>query len=279
MTKFFTHTLLFAAFSMVLTGVLAAQAPAPAALNTPAAGVLNAPAAGVPSKDAAAILDRYVEVTGGKVAYQKLISEVIEGTLSLPEQGLSGKLIRYSLPPDKEYSVVDVPQVGKFESGFTNGVAWDKTSMLGPRLKTGEEMLQAQREARFNASYLWRSVYAKAETSGVEMVEGEECDKVILTPKAGRAETQYYSRVTGLLVKTVMVAASPMGDVNAESIVSNYKPYGGILYPTRSVQKAGQQKVELNVTKVTFNEPIPAEYFETPAEIKALVGKAGAKAK
>lgn len=267
MSKLFIHTLIFVVFTLMLAAMLAAQAPSPV-VSSPI------PASLVPvSKDAAAILDRYVEVTGGKAAYQRLTSEVIEGTLSLPEQNLSGKLIRYALPPDKEYSLVDMPQVGKFESGFTNGVAWDKTSMMGPRVKTGEEMLQAQREARFNSALVWRTIYVKAEAAGVETVEGEECDKVILTPKAGKPETQYYSRVTGLLVKTVMVAASPMGDVNAESIVSNYKPYGGILYPTRSVQKAGQQKVELNVTKVTFNEPIPAEYFETPAEIKALVGK------
>ena len=231
----------------------------------------------LPSADA--ILDRYVEVTGGKAAYQKLTSEVLEGTIAFPEQGISGKLTRYSAAPDKEYSVVELGPIGKIESGFANGVAWDKSAMIGPRVKAGEERQQALREARFNSAYEWRSLFSKTEIAGTETIDGEECDKVTLTPRSGRAETQFYSKKSGLLMKTVLTAASPMGDVNVESTASDYKDFGGILYPSRTVQKAAAQKVELTITNISFNQPIPAEYFDMPAEIKALLPKAKAVAK
>src|SRR5882757_7574647 len=86
------------------------------------------------------ILDRYVEVTGGKAAYEKHTRDTMTGTISFPAQGLSGKLTRYAMAPDKEYSVVELGPIGKIESGFSNGVAWEKSAILGPRIKSGEEL-------------------------------------------------------------------------------------------------------------------------------------------
>lgn len=92
-----------------------------------------------PLPKAETILDRYSEVTGGKAAYQKHTHETMTGTISFPAQGLGGKLTRYASAPDQEYSALELGPIGKIESGFTNGVAWEKSSILGPRVKTGDE--------------------------------------------------------------------------------------------------------------------------------------------
>src|SRR4029077_6133398 len=135
-----------------------------------------------PLPKAETILDRYVEVTGGKAAYQKHTNEILTGTISFPEQGLNGQLKRYAMAPDKEYSVVELGPIGKIESGFTNGVAWEKSAILGPRVKTGDEKDQAAREAQFDSQVGWRKIFPKAETLGSEPVNGEDCYKVLLTP-------------------------------------------------------------------------------------------------
>ncbi len=223
------------------------------------------------------ILDRYVEVTGGKAAYEQHTSEILMGTLAFPAQGLSGRLTRYAMAPDKEYSVVELGPIGKIESGVFNGVAWEKSAILGPRVKSGDEKDQAAREARFNAPVDWRKIYTKVETAGVESVNGDECYKVTLTPATGKPESQYYSKNTGLLLKTTATAVSPMGEVAVEIEVSDYKKFGGVLYPTRSKQKAGEQELDIAITSVSLNEPIPAEYFQLPAEVKVLVEKAAGK--
>ena len=91
------------------------------------------------------------------------------------------------MAPDKEYSVVELGPIGKIESGFTNGVAWEKSAILGPRVKTGDEKDQAAREAHFNGQAEWRTIFPKAETTGSESVNGEDCYKVLLTPPTGKA--------------------------------------------------------------------------------------------
>lgn len=230
-----------------------------------------------PLPKAETILDRYIQVTGGKAAYQKHTHETLTGTITFPEQGLSGQLTRYAMAPDKEYSVVELGPIGKIESGYTNGVAWERSAILGPRLKTGDEKDQAAREAQFNGQAEWRIIFPKAETTGSESVNGEDCYKVLLTPVAGKSETQFFSKKSGLLLKTAATAVSPMGEVAVEVEVSDYKTFDGILFPTRSRQKAGAQQLEINITSVTTDQPFPAGIFDLPPEIKTLIDKAGGK--
>ena len=226
---------------------------------------------------AESILDRFVEVTGGKAAYQQHTTEIMAGTMAIAPQGLTGRLTRYALAPDKEYSVVELGPIGKIESGVSGGIAWERSALLGPRLKSGEEQAQALREAQFASPLAWRKSFPKAEISGVETVNGEECYKLLLTPAAGRPETRFYSRKSGLLLKAVATAVTPMGEITAEIEISGYKQFGGVLYPTQSRQKTGGQEMVITITNVRHNEAVPDGYFEVPAEIQALISKATGK--
>lgn len=226
-----------------------------------------------PLPSAESILDHFVEVTGGKAAYQKHTSEVLVGKVTFAVMGLTGELTRYSTAPNKEYSVVVLGPLGKIETGVSGEVAWEKSAILGPRIKSGDEREQAVRHARFNSPLTWRTAYAKAETTGTDNVNGEECYKVVLTPASGKPETQFYSKKTGFLLKTTATASSPMGDMAVEVEVSGYKNFGGVLYPTRSRQKGGGQAMEIAITEVRLDEAVPAELFELPADVKALAGQ------
>src|ERR1700683_2401945 len=66
---------------------------------------------------AEAILDRFVEVTGGKDAYQKRKSEIATGTVEFVSQGVKGALTRYAADPDQTYTALEIEGVGKIEMG------------------------------------------------------------------------------------------------------------------------------------------------------------------
>ena len=146
--------------------------------------------------------------------------------------------------------------------------------MTGPHVKTGVEKAQALREATFNQTLHWRDHFTKVETTGMETVNGEECYKVVLTPKEGKPEANFYSKKTGLLMKAVATVEGPTGEIESESIASDYKDFGaGILSPSKMMQKAAGQEVTITISSVKVNEPIPADKFEVPADIKALAAK------
>jgi hypothetical protein len=220
------------------------------------------------------ILDRYIEVTGGKAAYEKRKTEVAKGMLEMAAQGVKAAVTRYSAAPDKSYSLLEIEGAGKIESGAGNGIAWDNSAMMGPHLKSGEEKAQALREAMFNAQLEWRKVYSKVETAGVETIDGEECYKVVLTPaESGKPETQFFQKKSGLAVKMTMTLVNQMGEVPAEVLISDYKEFGGVLIPTKQVNKAAGQEFTTTIQSVSVNEEIPPERFDPPAEIKALLNK------
>jgi len=244
-----------------------------ALLILPGVLAFTALAADDPLPKAETILDRYIEVTGGKAAYEKRKSEIAKGMLEMTAQGVKAAVTRYSAAPDKSYSLLEIEGAGKIESGAGDGIAWDNSAMMGPHLKTGEEKTQALREALFNAQLDWRKVYSKVETVGVETIDGEECYKVVLTPEPGKPETQYFQKKSGLAVKMTMTLVNQMGEVPAEVLISDYKEFGGVLIPTRQINKAAGQEFTTTIQTVSVNEDIPASRFEPPAEIKALLNK------
>src|SRR5271166_2546776 len=69
---------------------------------------------------AESILDRSVEATGGRAAYDKIHNAVEAGTFELPAQGVTGTATIYTAEPDKNYQTIEIEGVGKFEAG-SNG--------------------------------------------------------------------------------------------------------------------------------------------------------------
>jgi hypothetical protein len=223
------------------------------------------------------ILDRYVDVTGGKQAYERRKAEIATGTLEYAAQGVKGTITRYEADPDRYYAVLDIPGIGKIEMGVSGGVAWENSALLGPRVKNGEERAQAVREATMNATLKWRTLFPKVETAGIETLEGEPCYKVVMTPAEGKPEIMYFQKKSGLAVKTTTVAVSQMGEIPVEVTVTNYKDFGGVLAPATVTQKAAGQEFTITMEKVQVNPDLPPDRFTLPAEVRALIEKGNEK--
>jgi hypothetical protein len=220
-----------------------------------------------------AILDRYIEVTGGRAAYENLHTEIRTATMELAGKGMKFSVTIYRAAPDKSYSIVEMPGLGNAEEGTNGTVVWSRSAMQGPRIKEGDEREMTLLAAAFNADLLWREFYSSAENNGLEDVEGEPCYKVDLTSKNGNKQTRYYSKKTGLMTKSAMTLKTQMGDIPTESLVSDYRSEGGILMPHKTVTKMAAQELIMTVESVKPNAPIEPSRFDLPDEIKALAGK------
>jgi hypothetical protein len=231
------------------------------------------PAFGADLPTAESLLDRYVEVTGGKAAYEKRKNEVVTGTVEFAALGLKGTMVEYYEDPGKYYVAMDLAGVGKIESGLSGGVAWENSVLQGARIKTGEERAQAVREATMNGTYHWRDLYSKAETAGEETVDGEPCYKVVLTPAEGNPVSMYFEKKSGLMRKTSVVVASQLGDIAAESTSTEYHRFDDILLPAKITEKAAGQEFTITIQSVKANQDIPAAKFALPDEVKALLAK------
>src|SRR5215471_17539903 len=178
-----------------------------------------------------AVLDKYVEVTGGKAAYSKLHTETTSGTMEFKAMGLKGKMTAYAAEPDKRYTEIVIDGIGKIQEGSNGEVAWGMSTMQGPRLKDGDEKAETLLQAKFNPDLSWRDLYKSAETVGVEAIDGKDCYKVLLTPKAGAPITKWYDKQSGYLVKMSLTAKTPMGDIQSDTTYSDYRKEGEVIVP------------------------------------------------
>ncbi|MDQ6698752.1 MAG: hypothetical protein M3Z36_01045, partial [Acidobacteriota bacterium] len=116
--------------------------------------------AGIYAQDALpkgeAVLDKYVEATGGKAAYAKVHNSITKGRMEIVGQGVKGDLTVYSAEPSKMYSVFEIDGVGKIEEGTDGTVAWSLSALQGARVKEGEEKAVALRSANFNNHVHWK---------------------------------------------------------------------------------------------------------------------------
>jgi hypothetical protein len=219
---------------------------------------------------AEAILDKYIEVTGGRAAYEKVQSEMSTGTLEIASAGLTGTLTIYRAAPDKSYTLIEFGGVGKAEEGSNGQVAWSLSAMEGARIKEGEERTLALRSDAFHSELRWREFYKKAEVAGSEDVNGKPCYKVVMTPSDGSPETRYYDKSSNLLVKVILPISTPQMSGNAETTLSDYKSEDGISSPHTITEKLPSAEFMVKISSVKYNPEIPAGRFDLPAEIKAL---------
>ncbi len=220
------------------------------------------------------ILDHFIEVTGGKAAYEKRHSKVSQGTVEFVGRGIRGQVTEYDEAPDKLYRTAQFEGVGDEEEGVDGKVAWEKSSMQGPRIKEGKERDEAIEEAMFNEPLLWRQIYSEVATKGSEPVEGEDCWKVAAKTRNGKTEDLFFSKKTGLLLKEKAVQTTQMGEIPVETLMSDYRDFSGVLEPATLKQKFAGQELLLRINDIKVNTGIPADRFALPADIQALVEKA-----
>jgi hypothetical protein len=223
--------------------------------------------------DAAAILDRYVEVTGGAEAYRKAHNRYFSGTFELAGMGIRGPVRTWQSPPANAYTEIDLQGIGLTRQGSNGEILWE-VGLTGPRILEGTERAVMLRLSTFNAELLWRELYREAACVGKESVDGQSAWKVVLTPADGKPTTLFFAEETGLLVKQAMIVDTQMGEVPVETSVGDYRPVDGILIPHKSVQQAAGASQIILLDKVEHDIEMPAGRFEPPAEIRALLEKA-----
>ena len=231
-------------------------------------------------KKGAALMDKFVEVTGGKAAHAALKSRVVKGKRILPG-GETASFESYWVYPDKFRSIVELPEgtLERGSDGKTVWVSWPGDAMIAE----GARRVEVLRESPGDRFGRWREVYQKAEYSGDEDVDGTPCSKVVLTfkpldPKVVELPmTVFIAQDSGLIIKWVTEYAGenagPEDNAVATIHVSDYRKVGKLLFAYQ--MKAAFQGEETIATsdEMVLNTEIPAEKFALPEAIKKQLNK------
>ena len=220
---------------------------------------------------AEAVLERYVEATGGRAAYDKIRNRVVHATMEISRQGIRLEMTVYAAKPNLFHMTMNSDLTGKVEQGTDGQVAWSKSVTQGPQLLEGEQKEALLREARLDKFVNWRELYSEARLAGTEDVDGKRCAKVVLTPKSGKPVTLFLDEATSLLVRTDMVTVAEAGEIPMRIRLQDYREVNGVKLAHRSIiEVLGQERV-LQVNRIEHNLDLPADRFAIPDDVKALL--------
>ena len=209
------------------------------------------------------VIARYLEATGGRMAFDNDRSAHMVGQVEA--FGLKGKVEGWNQRPDKNATAI---QLGPFNlrSGYDGTTAWRSDPNGKILTLDGKDLEDARTSAWFEAE---RWLEPDQGGGGVKFV-GTENDSagsyrvLEITPPGGRPRRYYFDLKSGLLVRTVM-----KNDMQTmTSTMSDYRRAGDRLmafHTVQSVSGMAMNNLTLSVDSVWTNVELPPSVFAMPA--------------
>jgi hypothetical protein len=161
--------------------------------------------------------------------------------------------------------MIDLASVGatNHEEGVLDGVAWQDSRQTGLRTLDGLEKRLALQRTRLDAFSGWKELWQKAEAVAEELVAGEPCNMVVLTPEEGSPVSGWFSVKTGLLQR--MEVPVPQMGATVTVKTSDFRAVDGIVMPHR-IEEEEMMPITIEYTRIRFNfDDIPLGRFDLPA--------------
>ena len=227
--------------------------------------------AGAQLPTAQAIVTKYAAAVNGN-AYLSAKSVTTKGTMSMPAAGINAQFQMTQLAPNQMQMTTTIPGMGEVMVGFDGTTGWAMDPMQGPRVLSGAELDQMRDEADRRANLRDASLFTAMTTVADTTMNSERCYLVKLNWKSGRESYDCYSALTGLLIASKSVQKTAMGEIPVVTTLSEYKKFGEVMIPTRTVQQLMGQEQILTVSSVEFGDGAGV-VIAPPDAIKALIKK------
>ncbi len=234
-------------------------------------GALRAQAGLPPAEE---LVSRYVQAIGGANAFMKHKSMSMSLSWEMPAMGLQAEMSVKQMQPNLVSTRVAIPGMGEILSGYNGKVAWSLDPMQGARLLDGAELQQTMDQAQWGYAVRSSELIKEMETVERTTMGDTDCYKVRVVWKSGRESHDCYAVDTGLIVGTVIEQESQMGTITAETLMSEYKEFGGVKMATRMSANLMGQPMLIRLNDIEFGTATESD-FELPPQIKALAEDGG----
>jgi photosynthetic reaction center cytochrome c subunit len=208
------------------------------------------------------ILDKYLAAVGGADALMKVKSRVQKGNLEAG--GIQFPIEVYSQGPDKRISISH-PQGGESVTAFNGEVGW-LTIRNGIHMMTGSEREAARIDAELYFPARVRQLYKEFHVRPGEEIDGHQTYMVMAKDANLPALRLYFDQQSGLLVRQMRFAETPLGRNPTQIDYADYKEIDGVKIPYRWTLTRPNGSFTIKVDQVQQNVPIDEKLFVPPKE-------------
>ncbi len=251
-------------------------------LDAQESATAEAPAAQADLPDGRKLLDEFIAATGGREQRAAITTQQMIGKLkmSVPGAGdIEAPITVQQAKPNKFQMVVDLSKMGAgtMNQGTNGEIAWD-VGPQGARLLEGEMKAKTMKRADMTREVDPAANYKTIECVAKEELDGQTVYKVkFIGNDSDEAEYRFFDADSKLMVKTITKQTTPMGAIDVETTVSDYREVGGMKMAFRNEVQVElpmmKQKQVIAFDEIKINEELPEGAFAVPEKIQAIIAE------
>jgi photosynthetic reaction center cytochrome c subunit len=206
------------------------------------------------------LLDKYLSAVGGAAALQKVSSRVEKGKITA--NGHEFAIEVYAKGPDKRVSIMHLPN-GESITAFNGSQGW--LSNAGHQhLMSAAENDAARLDADLYFPQHVKSLYTKFTTLPGEKIDGHDTWLVVGRSEGHPPLRLYLDKDSGLLVRLIRYAETPLGRNPTQLDYTDYKDADGVKIPYKWTLSRPGNRFTIQVTDVQQNVPVDDAKFNPP---------------
>lgn len=225
-----------------------------------------APAAGAAAPTPDQIVDQYIAALGGADALHKITSRVETGTIHA--MGSEAPIQVFTKAPNMRMTIT---QIGGRESitAYDGTTGWLGSAGRPAHRMTPEEDWAESLDAEFYLPLRLKEMLPQMRRGRPEEVDGKPCNVINASSPGHPPVRLYFDQQTGLLVRELRFAATPVGRLPTEMDFGDYREADGVKIPFRWTLARPSTRFTIQITEVKSNQPIPDSRFTMPqGEVK-----------
>lgn len=234
-------------------------------LGTPAVQEADAVAPALLDPVAAANVDgviaRYIAALGGEDSIKSVTTRVMKGNIQA--MGTESPIEVITKAPNLRISISHSP-TGESVTAFDGTAGWMGGGAHPARVMSTAESSASALDAEFYFPLRIQALYPNLRVGRPESIAGEACDPLIGSAPGHPPIRLYFSRKSGLLIRMVRYAETPLGRLPTQIDYADYRATNGVKTPFRWTLSRPNGRFTIQIADVTANSPVDDAKFARP---------------
>jgi hypothetical protein len=216
------------------------------------------------------VLDRYVEVTGGREALLRHKSMTVHGRYQEPKTKLDVETVFYTKDGTKLLLKATLPGGKEYATGFDGETAWTLGADGKVNIPEGDEIKSVVRDADMYYHLHVMKYFQSLDVVDVKEFNGRPCYHLKGINKWGKPNEHFYDKENGLLLGYAFNTAWRGGNGDATETFEDYKDFGGVKMAAKTTSRDGDDLSISLITSVTYDD-VSDDVFALPEAVKKAV--------
>ena len=221
---------------------------------------MGAPGGAQPSVDE--IVTKYVTALGGADAIGKVTSRVMKGQILV--NGNGSPIEVYTKAPNMRVTITQGANGGSY-TAFDGKEGWMGNTGRPAREMNASSSAAASLDAEFSLALHLKELYPQLRRGRPETINGVVCDVVNGQAPGRPAVRLYFEKESGLLLRMVRYADTPMGRLPTQIDYADYRESGGAKVPFRWTLSRPNGRFTIQIAEAKANVPIDDAKFAKPS--------------